>query len=295
MTLWIATLGGLLVLLLVLVDFFRTVALPSSTGWLVMVVCRVLWSASRPGDHRILGRAVGPVAMLVTVLAWAGLLVLGAALVYWPRMPMEFSHGAALGPGQRSPFLDSLYVSAVYAATLGLGDIVPRTGWLRLMVPAQAMLGFGVFTAAISWILQIFPALTRRRALALHLDGLHRVQAASVIGEQGAGASATLLQTLSLRVSEIAVDLEQYEETYFFRDAGPHSSLPRTAPYLVDLITAADRSTDPEVRAAGRVLMSSVQRLGMVLQPLVRTTPGDAAEDVLQAYCRDHRLEACRA
>ena len=33
----------------------------------------------------------------------------------------------------------------------GFGDVVPQAPWLRLVVPAQSLIGFGLLTAAVSW------------------------------------------------------------------------------------------------------------------------------------------------
>jgi hypothetical protein len=35
-------------------------------------------------------------------------------------------------------------------ATLGFGDIVPESEWLRIVVPAQALIGFALLTAAVT-------------------------------------------------------------------------------------------------------------------------------------------------
>jgi hypothetical protein len=65
--------------------------------------------------------------------------------------------------------LDALYLSTVAMSTLGFGDIVPVDGWLRLVVPVQALVGFLLLTAAVSWVLQVYPAPARRRVLAVRL------------------------------------------------------------------------------------------------------------------------------
>lgn len=297
MTWWLPTLAGLLVLVFLLVDIFRTLALPSSSGMVVRGWCHSLWWVSRALGHRVLGRIVGPSAMVLTIISWAVLLVLGWALIYWPHLPAEFSYGATLEPAQRSTLLDSVYISGVYAATLGLGDVVPLTSWLRLVVPVQAMLGFATFTAAVTWVLQVYPALVRRRALALLLDGLWQTDTADLIRERDSVYAATVMYTLAQRVSEAAVDLEQYHETYFFRDAGPRSSLPRIAAYLMDLVEAGRSSAAPEVRSAAETLLVMTQRLADVLQPIVGSFEGeeDGTERVLEAYCDDHHFEACRS
>ena len=57
-----------------------------------------------------------------------------------------------------------VYVSMVAVATLGLGDILSATPLLRIVVPLEALVGFVLLTAGISWVLQPYPELIRRRA-----------------------------------------------------------------------------------------------------------------------------------
>ena len=67
-----------------------------------------------------------------------------------------------LEPSERIDLLDSLYLSLVTVAALGYGDIVPTYAWLRLVSPLEALIGCALLTAAVSWILQIHPALARK-------------------------------------------------------------------------------------------------------------------------------------
>ena len=106
----------------------------------------------------------------------------------------------------------------VTLATLGFGDIVPTTEWLRVAVPLEAMLGFVLLTAAVTWVLQVYPALMRRRALAIRLSLLHRADAARVLAEEDVPMAANLLEDLAGEVVQARVDLTQYAETYYFRD-----------------------------------------------------------------------------
>ena len=62
--------------------------------------------------------------------------------------------------------VDSLYASLVAVATLGFGDITPTTSWLRILVPLEALIGFAVLTAGLSWVLSVYPVLHRRSSFA---------------------------------------------------------------------------------------------------------------------------------
>ena len=80
-------------------------------------------------------------------------------------MPEGFLHATELGAVGTS-LLDALSFSLVTLSTLGYGDVSPSHGLLRLAAPLEALLGLGLLTASVSWLLSIFPVLSRRRALA---------------------------------------------------------------------------------------------------------------------------------
>lgn len=170
----LSTAGGSALIVVALIDVFATLFSRGGRRTLSHGLVRGTWVvlrglSSRP---RVLSLA-GPLAFLGVITAWAAALAVGWALVYWPQMPDGFLHAAGLSDGDSTSFLDSLYVSMVTLATLGYGDIAPAEGWLRVVAPLEALLGLGLFTAAVSWLLSIFPVLSRRRAFAYEICLLH--------------------------------------------------------------------------------------------------------------------------
>lgn len=284
MTWVMSVLGGVLVLT-ALWDVFHTLWNPSGQGPVSRLTMRGVWWVSRHlGTGG--GRLSGPAAMVLVIASWAALVAVGWALIYWPHVPDEFSYSPGLAPEARSNFLDALYLSVVAVATLGLGDIVPAAPVLRLLVPLEALLGFALLTAAVSWVLQIYPALTRRRALALRLDAVRRAETADILPQLEPPTAARLIIDLADGVSQVYVDLLQYSETYFFRDANPRSTLARSLPYGLKLTDAAQRSESPDIRHAGTVLRGVLDDLTEVLDEQFLSTGLDTA-GVLAAYRRD--------
>lgn len=141
----------------------------------------------------------------------------------------------------RSAFLDSLYLSLVTLATLGYGDIVPAAAWLRVVAPLEGLIGFALLTAAVSWVLQVYPALARRRALAVRLSMLRKNDAAGVLGDLHETVAAGILDELSEDLVQIRVDLTQYGETYFYGESDPRASLPAAGSYALQHGQAGDR------------------------------------------------------
>ena len=197
-------------ILIALRDIFHTLWHPRGFGTLSHVLFAITWRAvkfaSRGSRSSVLA---GPLGLLLTLSTWSLLLVVVFALLYLPRMPARLLL-RLLVACRRSPRMCSrLCISpSVALTTLGLGDIQPATPLLRLLVPTQALLGFVLLTAGISWILQYPPPPTPRPRAGPAPGG-----GAGGAGDGGGG-------------------LAQYAESYYFRETDSDVSLAAALPYL---------------------------------------------------------------
>jgi hypothetical protein len=175
----IALVGGLLVAVVVR-DVFHTLFHPIGHGSIAPQVMKFVWWLLRlfPPDRRI-ASLTGPLGIALVVLTWGAIAILGWAMLYCAQMPDGFAYSSELNPDGRNEVFDSLYLSLVTIGTLGFGDIVPTSPILRVIVPLEALFGFMLLTAAVSWVLQIYPALHRRRVLALDLSTLREARRAN--------------------------------------------------------------------------------------------------------------------
>ncbi|GAB3971265.1 potassium channel family protein [Streptomyces sparsus] len=290
---WLITALGAGLVLLALRDVFHTLWHPYGWGSLSSTVVKGLWLLShRIDSRRRFASLIGPLAMVVVVLMWTVLVVVGWALIYWPHMPGALSFSPGLWPEQRSHLLDSLYFSLVTLATLGFGDIVPTDGWLRIAVPLQALVGFALLTAFVSWVSQIYPALNRRRALALRLASLRRATRSA--GRQGPGVAAAQLTELAAQILEARVDFKQQSITYYFHDDEDGSSLAAMIGYAAELALTGQRSPDRDLRFGAAMLADALQDLAAVLDEdfLHRQAP---PLEVFAAYAADHGQQHTRS
>lgn len=277
---WVVSLLGALVVLAVLRDIFHTLLHPQGRGPMSRAVMRTTWWASRRAGRVAMGLA-GPLTMLAVIATWTALMVVGWALVYLPHLPGSFSYATTLDPSARSPVTDALYLSMVVGSTLGFGDLVPQPGWLRLVTPLQAFMGFALFSAAVTWVLQVYSALGRRRALAVRLRLLtDQPDAAQTL-------PPSVLHALAGEVAAVRVDLDQYTETYYFHD-GPSTSLARVLPVTVALAETAADAGEPERRGAGRSLLGALDDLAGVLDGQYLGTRG-GRDATIEAYRADHQ------
>lgn len=179
MSVILPTLLGLLFLAAVGVDVFMTIFNPAEYGGpLTLRQNRLIWAVARRAAcdrhgkrrHGALALAA-PVMALATVVLWIMLLIAGFGLIYLPRM-----HTFLVSPGSlRSPVLEAFYFSASTATTLSIGDLVPNTALLRILVPLETLAGAGLLTAVLQYIMSISQRAqavsTSALDIAVHLDG----------------------------------------------------------------------------------------------------------------------------
>ncbi|MGW5342735.1 ion channel [Streptomyces sp. HUAS TT3] len=283
---WPVGLLGVVLVLLVLRDVFHTLWHPTRHGGLSRLVMMGLWrlSARLPGSRRASG-LTGPLAMVAVVAVWTLTVVVGWALVYSRHMPDGFTYTAGLEPAEHARFIDALYVSLVTVSTLGLGDIAPGEGWLRVLAPLEGLVGFVLLSATVSWTLGIYPALARRRALALRLSHLARTHPTT---EQiDADAGAAILDSLAAGISVISVDFMQYAESYYFHDGDDRTSLARHIAYAENLADRAATARHPDVRLSAAVLRAALEDLALILDQRFLHTRGTVRQ-TFEAFARDH-------
>ena len=203
-------------------------------------------------------------------------------------MPGGFYFGSTLNPEASSDLVKSLYLSSVALTTLGIGDIQPATEVLRLIVPTEALLGFLLLTAGISWILQLYPALIRRRALARRITTMARHRAADVVENGEVFVAVQHLESVRGELATVEMDLMQYGESYFFREVRADLSLAAALPHVTELVAAGQRAQSADVRNAALMLEDGLSEFLTLLRRQFFSDAGDD-EATLTAYAEDHQ------
>lgn len=282
----VLTIAGIAGIVLGLWDMFHSLLHPSGQGRLSRLVFSGVWRISKASGHRA-GSAVGPAAMVAVVLLWVLLQGLGWALIYSPHVPGGFMYSSGVNPANYPDFVEALYISFVTLATLGFGDVVATDPWIRLASPFEALTGFALLTAALTWFTQIYPPLSRRRALALELKGLADADYAVAIGGMEPAVVSRVLDGLAGQMMQVRIDFTQYTETYYFQEEDPDLSLARQLSYALALRDAATASPATEVRFSAQRLSGSLHQLGAKLaEDFVGT--GKNLEEVFAAYAVEH-------
>jgi hypothetical protein len=247
-----------------------------------------MWSTC----HRLPGtgalRLAGPVSILIVLASWVVMLTIGWALVYWPWMPGGFLHTAELdAPG--SSLHDSLYFSLVTLATLGYGDISPLSGWLRVVAPLESLLGLGLLTGSVSWLLSIFPVLSRRRALAYEIRLLEEARTDPDDPGPPSPLPSSVYADLTSRLVASERDLVTFPITYYFHDDDIRFALPAAMEHLLELAEEARREVSlSEVHFHGGLLLRAIDDFAASLAERFHLPNRGSTREVLEAYARDH-------
>lgn len=252
----VAWVGGIGVLLVTLADIFLTVLYArSSRGVLSMELNRVVWRLFRGLAHllpriraSILSFA-GPTLVALVVLVWVSLLTLGFALIAWPAL----GTGIQAGQGSTSTgFATAIYYSGYAVTTLGTGDIVATSPLYRLLMIVEAVLGFSTFTAAITYFLSVYNAITSRNAFALELYLSTRrsgdaVELIVLLGPAGQfeGAKQTLTE-MGRELLRLLESHHSYPVLHYFRFRQPYYALGRITLVSMDTATLIKTALNEE-------------------------------------------------
>lgn len=141
---------------------FRLTRLFFRSAWRIWRICAGL-SPSRKSRETLLG-FFGPISLLILVGVWAVGLVLSFGL-------MQYGAGSALKvAGTTASFWTDLYLSGTTFFTLGLGDVVPKSGLARGLVVAEGGFGFGFLAAVIGYLPFIYGSFSKREVNISLLD-----------------------------------------------------------------------------------------------------------------------------
>jgi hypothetical protein len=171
----LALVAALTLIGVVLWDGFETVVLPRRVPRrlrLTRLYFIGTWSAASALARRIrslqrreaLLAVYGPLALIVLLILWVGLLIFAFALLQWGLgSQMRTADGV-------SGFGVDLYFSGTTFLTLGLGDVIPLTPLARAITVVEVGAGFGVLALVIGYLPVLYQTFSRREARISLLD-----------------------------------------------------------------------------------------------------------------------------
>ena len=231
----------------------------------------------------------GPMSLLILVAVWAVGLVYSFAL-------MQYGSGSAVNVvGNNHGFWTDIYFSGTTFFTLGLGDVVPRSGMARALVVCEAGLGFGFLAGVIGYLPFIYGSFSKREVSITLLDS--RAGTPPTAGEllrrhsypHGADALRELLKEWELWSAELMESHLSYPVLAYFRSQHDNQSwiaaltavLDTCSLIMVGIDGACERQAELTFAIARHAVVDLSQVFGTSPRPLPEDRlPGDVLRNI---------------
>jgi hypothetical protein len=236
----------------------------------------------------------GPLAFALVITTWAALIVIGCALVFWPHMTAGFVAAPGLSPD--SGFFDAFNTSLASLTNFS-SDSFAKEKWLRLVMGLEGVVGFGLLTASVSWLLSLYPVLELRRSLAQQATLLHWAELENDIDavQLPSGEAQSILDRLTAQLTTLRNQLAQFPITYYFHIGEEQTALSGVLSYLAELGLRASRPGHAaSVRLAGTALGGAVDSyLELIATDFLRMPAHDKAA-ILRRHASDQLRDMVR-
>jgi ion channel len=276
--------AGVAIFLIVLWDAFEAIILPRRVTRrfrLTRAFYKFTWNIWKLGTQLVATRKrretllsfFGPLSLLVLVGVWAVGLVLGFGL-------MQYGAGSAVSTtGNQPSFATDIYLSGTTFFTLGLGDVVPRTGLARALVVTEAGIGFGFLAAVIGYLPFIYGSFSKREVNISLLDA--RAGTPPTAGELlrrhaypgGSDALRVLFKDWELWAAELMESHLSYPVLAFFRSQHDNQSWLAALTAILDTCALVKVGIEDTCRRQAELTFAIARHAAVDLSQVFKTPP----------------------
>ena len=253
---------GVLLIFVGIMDVFFTVLHPDGFGFLSSRLYGGLFYSMRflarpmPQRFRALVLSLAaPLMIPVVIVVWITLVLTGYACVYYAGMDAEtfYFENPNLGPA----FGEALYVSGTAISTLGFGDVAPTSGVYQLIAVSEGLIGFGILTLSVTYVVGIHGVLQHLGILSAGL--LHQAsdtaEPSSILEPHFPDGEPRDLDhhvmTFHRGLVEIYEGVRRYPIVYYYHSRRPYRSIPYTF-HMIGGVTSALRWGLPKDHAGSQ-------------------------------------------
>lgn len=158
--------AGILIVVVVLQDFMFTTLSGQGSGFITHAFNRFVFHTLRPKKGHVLINSFGFLHLIGTLTNWILLILGGSYLIFLshPDFVMNsFDNTPADG-------LDRLYYTIYVFSTLGNGDFLSGEGFGRIYTALLSLIGFGMLTTAITYMISVTGAALNKRNLSVFIS-----------------------------------------------------------------------------------------------------------------------------
>jgi len=290
----LAFFAGLALGIVIIVDAFEAIILPRRVTRKIRVTrlfYRTTWAlwksiastvSTRKAREALLG-GYGPSSLLLLIAIWAFGLVSGFALMQYGAGSAINVHDATAG------FPMDFYLSATTFFTLGLGDVLPRTPFSRILLIIEAGLGYGFLAVIVGYLPFIYGSFSRREVNISLLDA--RAGTPPTAGEllrrysypQGLEALRALLQEWELWCAELMESHLSYPVLAYFRSQHDNQSWIAALAAILDTCALVKTGIEGACERQADLTFAIARHAVVDLSQVFGTTPHGLVEDRLTA------------
>ena len=243
---FLSTVAGVVLIFLGIADVFFTVLHYDGFGFLSRRLYNRLFNLVRfltrplPRKYRSLGLSMAaPLMVPATITLWILLIAFGYALVYYESIGTKTFYFSS--PGLEPSFLEALYLSGTAISTVGFGDVTPQSTFYQLVTISEALLGFGVLTLAVTYVIGVYGVLQQLGVLAagIHHQAQDTDDPWSMLVPHFQGGEPVALDAhlmdLHRGLVELYEGVRRYPVVYYYHSRRAY----RSVPYIFRMIGGA--------------------------------------------------------
>ncbi len=252
---FLLTTAGVVLLALVFYDIYATILRATKhPGPFSEFINRGLWwlmsRSTRNFDRRLRHRvlsSLGPLLMPFLISFFILMLLAGFALIYLPRMETGFKID---NESNYNPIFQAFYFSGITLLTIGYGDILPTSGVTRIVAVIEGASGIAIISLSITYLLTVYGALERKRAVALKFYHQAR-QGADISGFLSNHFSRGRFHSLPEFLRDATHDLQALLESHiehpvihYFHPVEVYKGLPRALFFVLETVAILNAHVD---------------------------------------------------
>jgi len=186
-----------------------------------------------PRRWRAIGLSLAaPLMVPATITVWITLVAVGYALIYYAGMRDDSREAFTFSTALEPSFANALYMSGTAVSTLGFGDLTPKGPLYQLLTVSEALIGFGILTLAITYVLGVYSVLQKLSELtaALHHQAHDTADPWTILVPHFPNGEPRDIETPLIELHRSLVSLHEgmrrYPVAYHFHSRRAYRSLP---------------------------------------------------------------------
>ncbi len=159
---------GLLLIIMVFVDFFYTTLSGNGSGFLTKYFNNFLSKIILALNWKWLRKISGFLHVTATLNLWLIILLVSCFFMFSSNEPMIINSST----DEPASFGDRFYYTCYILSTVGIGDYVPATNFGQILTGFLSFSGFILLTTALAYVISVTGAVSDKRDLAIGISSM---------------------------------------------------------------------------------------------------------------------------